>query len=282
MTDTVRRACAAMAIMLVAGCAFAEGIRPKIVVRYDFEDGKTGGMEASGGGKLEITEGETFDGTGKALKSVNDRTYLGVSFYQRKPIVENGTTVCFAYRVSGIKGDLMVQCNAEGAGNLHAAVKPTVHGKWAVGVVDLGKLVDWGGKHSHSKGFKLKNVQIYGGIRKGKSVLLVDNVVVFDGKDSAAPEAPEGLTGEITDYRVKISWRPAYDDTFVAEYAVYRGTTPDFEPRAENLVGRTRSPAIEDDTISNFGTFYYRAKAVDAFGNAGRLSEPLALKVVEE
>ena len=53
-------------------------------------------------------------------------------------------------------------------------------------------------------------------------------------------------------------------------------------PAPENTVGRTGRLEIADDTISNFGTFYYKVRAVDALGNAGAFSAPFELEVNDE
>lgn len=275
----------AAALLVVCSLAVelaAEEEEPRVIRRYDFDDGDTKGAEGTNDGKVEIEEKDTFDGSGKALRITNDKTYLGTSWYQRNPIKENNTTICFAYKVLGINGNLFVQCGSQGIGNLHADVKSTTKGEWAAAAVDLGKLVDWGGKYTNSKGHSLGNIQIYGGIKGGKAVLLLDNVVVFEGEDRKPPRPPEDLSARIEDYRIKLTWRRAEEETIVTRYEVHRGTNPDFKPSAENLIGQTRLLETHDDTISNFGTFYYKTRAIDISGNESEFSPPLRLTLADE
>jgi hypothetical protein len=253
----------------------------KVVAQYDFEDGTPQGAEATNGGTLEVAKDDTFDGHGAALRTANDKEYLGMSWYQRTALKEQGTTLCFAYKLTGGKGNLVVQCQSATGGNLHAEIKTTVRDTWAVAVVDLGKLTDWGGKFPNSKGHEFRNIQIYTGLDGTKGILVVDNVMAFDGEDRTPPAAPAGMAATIADYRVRLTWERAGEATFPVQYELYRGTRPDFTPSTDNLVGRTCRLEAFDDTISNFGTFYYQVRAVDVSGNAGACSPALAVKVAE-
>jgi hypothetical protein len=282
MTLTRTVACLFAGAIVFFACASGRAEeKAQIIVKYDFDDGKTAGAEGVNAGTSEITS-DTFDGSGSAVKTVNDKQYLGLSWYMRTPIQENNTLLVFAYKVTGIKGNLFVQCGSPTAGNLHAEIKPTVFGDWAVGLADMGKLVDWGSKYPNSKGQTFRDIQIYGGTDGNKGMLFVDNLTVINGTDRNPPTAPKALTASIVDFRVRLSWQRAEDETFVKEYEAFRGATPDFTPTQNNMIGRTQKLAADDDTISNFGTFYYKVRAIDALGNVGPFSDAFKLTVSDQ
>jgi len=282
MTFTRTAACLfAGAAIFIACTSIKADERAQIVLKYDFDDGKTAGAEGTKDGTAEITN-DTYDGSGSAIKTVNDKDYLGLSWYQRTPIQENNTLLVFAYKVTGIKGNLFVQCGSATAGNLHAEIKPTVFGDWAVGLADMGKLIDWGSKYTNSKGHAFKSIQIYGSTDNSKGMLFVDNLTVINGTDRNPPTTPKGLSASIVDFRVRLSWQRAEDDTFIKEYVVFRGATPDFTPNQNNMIGRSSKLAVDDDTISNFGTFYYKVRAIDVLGNVGPFTDAFKLTVSDQ
>lgn len=97
-------------------------------------------------------------------------------------------------------------------------------------------------------------------------------VVGVEVADTTPPTAPTGVIVSMTGTVAHVSWTAASDDVAVTGYRVFRGTTADFAPDAQNLVGSTTTGSFDELTPAP-GTWYYRVVAADAAGN---LSDPSA------
>jgi hypothetical protein len=92
--------------------------------------------------------------------------------------------------------------------------------------------------------------------------------------DRRAPTRVGGLTatgGESN--TIRLSWKPADDDTGVAYYEVYGSTEPGAAIGPETLLGQTTSEGFRHEDIGLRETWYYHVRAVDISGNAGPESE---------
>jgi hypothetical protein len=96
----------------------------------------------------------------------------------------------------------------------------------------------------------------------------------------------------VSDMEVELSWRSSPDEaSWVSQFNVYRGSTPDFQPSLLNLVGSPSSTSYTDRTQLNYGgwinrrlepdtTYYYRIAPVDRWNNQGPVSQPVAVKTL--
>src|SRR6185295_17501116 len=97
--------------------------------------------------------------------------------------------------------------------------------------------------------------------------------------DRTPPAAPAGLAAEVKDHAVEVRWEPAKDNVVTAKYEVYRGMKADFVAGPANRVAEVSSVTLRDDTLSNFGTYFYRVLLIDAAGNRGAVSEAVKISV---
>ncbi len=93
----------------------------------------------------------------------------------------------------------------------------------------------------------------------------------------------------VSDMEIKLSWQADENAARrISHYHVYRGTTPDFEPRLLNLVGRPAAADYLDRPQLNYGgwinnrlepntTYYYRVAAVDRWNNEGPASSAVSV-----
>lgn len=84
------------------------------------------------------------------------------------------------------------------------------------------------------------------------------------GADTTPPSTPTGLTvSGTTSSSVSLSWAASTDDTAVANYQVFRGST---------LVGSPTTTSFSDTGLSASTVYSYTVKAVDAAGNTSDAS----------
>lgn len=67
-----------------------------------------------------------------------------------------------------------------------------------------------------------------------------------------------------------LSWQPAFDDSGYVEYEIFRGSTSDFAPSAVNKLTQTGHLSYLDREVPA-GVQYYKVRALDAAGNAGKI-----------
>jgi len=97
---------------------------------------------------------------------------------------------------------------------------------------------------------------------------------VAAARDRRAPSAVAGLAaGGADSNQVRLGWKAAVDDVAVDHYEVYASTDRRFEAGRRTLVGTSALPAFDHVGLGLGETWYYRVRAVDGSGHAGRLSD---------
>ena len=96
--------------------------------------------------------------------------------------------------------------------------------------------------------------------------------------DTQAPTAPTFVQGSVGGGNVSLTWTPSTDNTGVAKYRVYRGSTSDFIPSAATLQGETTTASFSQPAPVA-GTWYYKVIALDAAGNASQPSTAATVNV---
>ena len=274
-----------MRFMLCALLIAAPAIATAADTVIEFSDG-SGGRDGTGGFsvnnpalKFGVTSDKSFDGKSKSLQVSGSAEYVGAVL--QKKITDHDTRIVLVYWAEGFNGNLVVQGGSAGLKkNAHALVAPVVSGHWAVSEVKLATFCDWNGK-TVPPGDSLDSLLIYGtpaDVKKG-ATLYLSRVAIVEGEDRMPPEAPANPAATVKDHAVEVSWDPAKDNVLTARYEVYRGMKPDFAARADNRVGEVTTVTFRDDTLSNFGTYYYRILPIDAAGNRGTLSAAARIAV---
>jgi uncharacterized protein DUF4082/concanavalin A-like lectin/glucanase superfamily protein/galactose oxidase-like protein/Big-like domain-containing protein/purple acid phosphatase-like protein/Kelch motif protein len=107
-----------------------------------------------------------------------------------------------------------------------------------------------------------------------KGVPSVGHIVkVEQTTDTAAPTQPTGLSvTRVSASSQRVAWAQSTDNVGVAEYRVYRSTTPNFTPAAANRVATVATGTNFTDTGLSAGTYYYKVIAADGAGNTSPAS----------
>ena len=84
--------------------------------------------------------------------------------------------------------------------------------------------------------------------------------------DNISPASPSGAQASFLNNVVNLTWK-ANEETDVAQYAIYRGTTPNFDPAGTSPLARVRAPLYQDAVSQSGVTYYYKISAIDASGN---------------
>ncbi|MEN5075129.1 DUF2961 domain-containing protein [Isoptericola cucumis] len=98
-------------------------------------------------------------------------------------------------------------------------------------------------------------------------------------RSAPAPDRrdPAGVTGLRAaggdGNQVRLGWEATVDDVAVDHYEVYASTDPRFRAGERTRVGTSPLPAFEHTGLGLGETWYYRVRAVDGSGNAGRFSD---------
>ncbi|MFC7880008.1 DUF2961 domain-containing protein [Isoptericola sp. NPDC057391] len=92
--------------------------------------------------------------------------------------------------------------------------------------------------------------------------------------DRRAPATVTGLAaGGGDSNQVHLGWKATTDDVAVDHYEVYASRDPRFSAGRSTRVGTSPLPAFDHTGLGLGETWYYRVRAVDGSGNAGRLSD---------
>ncbi len=113
-------------------------------------------------------------------------------------------------------------------------------------------------------------LRFWGPDPKGKNVaLILDNFVVYRGKDTLPPGPIANLTLEASPVGIKLSWSPAQDNVFPMVYVISRaeGNGP-FRKIAESY-----KPQYLDQDVKKGRRYRYRVLACDFENNLGPWSE---------
>ncbi len=84
--------------------------------------------------------------------------------------------------------------------------------------------------------------------------------------DNISPASPSGLNASFLNNVVNLQWK-ANDESDVAEYAIYRGTTQNFNPAGTAPLARVRTPQYQDAVSQSGVAYYYKISAIDQAGN---------------
>ncbi|HTY37839.1 MAG TPA: FlgD immunoglobulin-like domain containing protein [Bacteroidota bacterium] len=84
--------------------------------------------------------------------------------------------------------------------------------------------------------------------------------------DNLAPSIPAGLSASFATNLVTLKWT-ANVESDVYQYAIYRGTTANFNPVGTTPVAKVRTPLYQDPVSQSSVTYYYKVSAIDISGN---------------
>ena len=96
--------------------------------------------------------------------------------------------------------------------------------------------------------------------------------------DNIAPMMVAGLEAGHSNGIVNLSWNASQANDF-SHYTIYYGTSPDFIPSSENMIGSNSSPIFEHDAIE-IGDHYYVVTAVDINENESEYSDPVSVALL--
>ncbi|MGA3244823.1 MAG: T9SS type A sorting domain-containing protein [Bacteroidota bacterium] len=98
--------------------------------------------------------------------------------------------------------------------------------------------------------------------------------------DNISPASPTGLNASFTNNTVNLQWR-ANDESDVVAYAIYRGTTPNFNPAGTAPLAIVRTPLYQDAVSQSGVAYYYKISAIDQAGNESGYTAVSVLTSVE-
>ena len=86
--------------------------------------------------------------------------------------------------------------------------------------------------------------------------------------DNLSPCAPAGLAGarSYVPAGLALSW-DANAESDLGRYRIYRGTSEEFIPAPDNLIGEEDIPSFFDEDWSGAASLYYKVSAIDVHGN---------------
>jgi hypothetical protein len=90
---------------------------------------------------------------------------------------------------------------------------------------------------------------------------------------------PASRADEDPGKRVRLTWQPVAAPQGVSHYNVYRSESATSDAQAETLLSSPSKPAFMDTGLKTGMTWYYRIRAVDAWGNQSAASEAVAVTV---
>ena len=131
------------------------------------------------------------------------------------------------------------------------------------------------------RGRTFSSLVVVGSGARKDSAFYVDNVVLYQGKDTRPP----GRVGSVkADYlldqgAVALRWAQPEEDILVAAFDVYRSEVAGARPSKDNRVTTTAGLDVLDDTLEDIGTYYYTIVAVDVGGNRSEPSAEVAVVV---
>lgn len=112
--------------------------------------------------------------------------------------------------------------------------------------------------------YRVTAVDAAGNVSAGSAAV---SVVVLD---TTAPTSPV-VTVAVNGAQTTLTWSPSQDNTSVAGYRVYRGTSSDVTAETGALLGELTDTSFVDSDLAP-GTYYYRVAAFDDALNVSELS----------
>jgi hypothetical protein len=97
--------------------------------------------------------------------------------------------------------------------------------------------------------------------------------------DNLAPAPPLGLAAHIATSTVQLTWTKSNDADF-KYFAVYRGTSSNFDPTGTEPIAKISETAFDDNGVTEGNTYYYKLTAYDFSGNVSGYSNELEVLVL--
>jgi len=98
--------------------------------------------------------------------------------------------------------------------------------------------------------------------------------------DNLAPKVPTSFAVVLHGTSAALTWEKN-EENDLQYYAVYRSTTSNFTPSADNKIGVTATNAYEDVSVVSGQTYYYKISAFDYSGNESGISKEVALQITD-
>jgi len=223
-----------------------------------------------------------FRNSGGAMKTTIPGTWNTLGPFVPVEYPGTGTHVTFAYKTTGGKGIVAQGRVLELKKQLHGTAPTFTDGVWMVQTLDAEIWSPWSGSEL-GKGRNFAMLMIYAEAANPKAEFLLDDVVLWNGKDTTPPDRIRNATAKVdlNAGEVVLEWGAPVDNIAVAKFEIHRAISPDFTPNAKTLVGTTSEVIFRDGTLNNFGTYYYKFVAEDAATNVSEPSRALKVDVTE-
>jgi hypothetical protein len=95
--------------------------------------------------------------------------------------------------------------------------------------------------------------------------------------DNLAPAPPNNISASYVASTVRLSWDDPVDEDF-KYFAVYRGTTPGFDPQGTTPLATLAGTEYTDAQVSGGSAYYYRLSAFDFAGNESAYSSEVGVR----
>jgi len=194
----------------------------------------------------------------------------------------SGTHVTFAYKTTGAKGIIAQGRITEIKKQLHGTSPAFRDGEWTVQTLEPETWSPWSGNEL-GKDRTFATLMIYAEATSPRTELLLDDVVIWSGKDTTPPDRVRRGAAEV-DLKagdVVLQWVAPADHIAIAKFEIHRSISAEFTPNAKTLIGSTAESHFRDGGLNNFGTYYYKFVAEDAAANASEASQALKVDVNE-
>ncbi|MDZ7374858.1 MAG: T9SS type A sorting domain-containing protein, partial [candidate division KSB1 bacterium] len=96
--------------------------------------------------------------------------------------------------------------------------------------------------------------------------------------DNLVPSTPTNVAATVTAQGIELTWGKPTDEDF-RYFAVYRSTTPGFDPSRLSPIATTTEPRYLDPDVAAGVTYYYRIAAFDFSGNQSQFSSEVSVFV---
>ena len=263
-----------------------EGDSSKILKAYTFEESTEGWNSEQDEAYKPWSKCEHaapgFRGSSGALKTTIPNQWGSLGPFISVEYAGNGTHITVAYRTKGCQS---LTCQGKVTAikkQLHGAAPTFKDGEWTVESFETAIWAPWSGAEA-GKDSQFSTLMVYAGSKDGRSEFLLDDVVLWDGKDISPPDKVRRATArvDLNSGKVELKWAVPVDNIAVAKFEIHRSLSPNFTASAENLIGTTSDNTYRDGSLNNFGVYYYRFVAEDASGNLSETSLPLKVEVKE-
>lgn len=267
---------AALSARAMAGPSAGESCR--ILLKVLFDDESLEAFENGYGGSLEITTDDFSQGSGALMCRIEN--FCDAEKYHRWEDAD--TKICFQYYSHGVKVLRVLGNSVADGENLYYNLTDLAQDAWTSVCVPAAALRNVVPKHggpecpfgeTTGKGKTFKNL-VFHLTQVSKNVdeayLVLDQLVVYSGKDTEAPARPSAPTVEVADKVTYLVWADVADNVAVSHYLVYRLADERAQPSKEALLGKTVIPELD---VAEPGV--YAVVAVDFEGNESACSTPV-------